>query len=151
MCFNNTVRLITYEPKGKDTLSKLVRGELTAAEARGIVDPNYSTGTTTPVPITPSIPETQNDQVTDTEPQESPTSKTESKELENPKKAGGFFNRRRPSATRPPSLPPTLPEVIETPALENKPEQQPLKTPPIETTPEVEPAPLAESKPEFEQ
>ncbi len=149
--FNNTVRLITYEPKGKDTLSKLVRGELTAAEARGIVDPNYTTGTTTPIPITPPIPETQaQDKVTDTEPQEPPTSETESKELE-PKKAGGFFNRRRRSATRSPSLPPTLPEVIETPAPENKPEQQPLKTPPIETTPEVEPTPLAESKPEFEQ
>lgn len=40
--FNNTVRLITYEPNGQDTLSKLVRGELTAAEAGSIVDPNYS-------------------------------------------------------------------------------------------------------------
>ena len=39
--FNNTVRLITYEPNGEDTLSKLVRGELTAAEAGSIVDPNY--------------------------------------------------------------------------------------------------------------
>lgn len=40
--FNNTVRLITYEPKGKDTLSKLVRGELSAAVARSIVEPNYA-------------------------------------------------------------------------------------------------------------
>ncbi|NJL83203.1 MAG: hypothetical protein HC890_10065 [Chloroflexaceae bacterium] len=39
--FNNTARIITYEPGGQDTLSKLVRGELTVAEARGIVDPNY--------------------------------------------------------------------------------------------------------------
>lgn len=39
--FNNTARLVTYEPGGKDTLSKLVRGELAAEAARGIVDPNY--------------------------------------------------------------------------------------------------------------
>jgi hypothetical protein len=39
--FNNTARLITLEPGGQDALSRLVRGELSAAEARGIVDPNY--------------------------------------------------------------------------------------------------------------
>jgi hypothetical protein len=37
--FNNTVRLINYNPGGKDTLSKLVRGELTTEESLGIVDP----------------------------------------------------------------------------------------------------------------
>lgn len=141
--FNNTARLITYEPKGKDPLSKLVRGELTADEARGIVDPNYSSSATaTPISIPPLVPETQDeDQVTDTEPQEAPTSKTESEKLE-PKKSGGFFNRRRPSTT--------LPEAIKTPAPETKPEQQPLKTPQGETTPEVEPTPLAEPEPQFE-
>lgn len=40
--FNNTVRVITYEPNGKDTLSKLTRGELSADAARGIVQPNYT-------------------------------------------------------------------------------------------------------------
>ena len=39
--FNNTARVVTYEPGGKDTLSKLVRGELLAADAQGLVDPNY--------------------------------------------------------------------------------------------------------------
>ncbi|MBE9097180.1 hypothetical protein IQ252_25545, partial [Tychonema sp. LEGE 07203] len=39
--FNNTVRLIDYQPQGQDTLSKLVRGELTTAEARSIVDRTY--------------------------------------------------------------------------------------------------------------
>lgn len=39
--FNNTARLITYEPNGTDTLSKLVRGDLSLVAARGIVDPNY--------------------------------------------------------------------------------------------------------------
>lgn len=67
--FNNTVRLINYEPNGKDTLSKLVRGELSADAVRGIVDPNYvpappapePTPEPTPVPapepiLEPSIP-----------------------------------------------------------------------------------------------
>lgn len=51
--FNNTVRLITYEPGGKDTLSQLVRGELNAADARGIVDANYKPPVPAPSP-TPS-------------------------------------------------------------------------------------------------
>lgn len=153
--FNNTARLITYEPKGKDTLSKLVRGELTAAVARGIVDPNYTTSTTPPAQTTP---EKDEDRVTDAETKPAQTSKTEPKNLEN-KKPGGFFNRRRPTATPSPNLPPTLPEIIEapapesiapevTPAPENNPEPQPLKTSP-ETTPEVELTPLAEPEPKF--
>lgn len=54
--FNNTVRLISYEPKGKDTLSKLVRGELSADAARGIVNSGYKTiPTLTPSPaVTPA-------------------------------------------------------------------------------------------------
>ena len=39
--FNDTVRLIDYQPGGTDTLSKLVRNELAIAEVRGIIDPNY--------------------------------------------------------------------------------------------------------------
>ena len=55
--FNNTVRLIAYNPKGQDTLSKLVRGELSATVARSIVDPNYSAKLTpTPEPIVTPTP-----------------------------------------------------------------------------------------------
>ncbi|NJL87498.1 MAG: hypothetical protein HC886_18400 [Leptolyngbyaceae cyanobacterium SM1_1_3] len=39
--FNNTVRVIDYQPGGTDTLSQLVRGELTLAAVKGIVDPTY--------------------------------------------------------------------------------------------------------------
>ncbi len=35
--FNTTTRIVNYEPGGKDTLSKLVRGELKASDARSIV------------------------------------------------------------------------------------------------------------------
>jgi hypothetical protein len=129
--FNNTVRLITYEPKGKDNLSKLVRGELSATEARGIVDPNYTANipdaTPTPSP-SPSAPATP----TPT-PIPAPT-----------------IEKTPPS----PSLPPTLPEIIESPAPESiapqpesTPAPEPLVTPREETSPEVEPAPLAEPQP----
>lgn len=40
--FNTTVGVITYQPKGKDTLSRIVRGELTVDEVRSIVDPNFT-------------------------------------------------------------------------------------------------------------
>jgi hypothetical protein len=55
--FNNTVRLINYEPKGQDTLSKLVRGELSAEAAGRIVGPNYKTKPTpTPLPVVTPAP-----------------------------------------------------------------------------------------------
>jgi hypothetical protein len=53
--FNTSIRLINYQPNGQDTLSKIVRGELTADEVRGIVDPSY----TTKIPVTKPIPETK--------------------------------------------------------------------------------------------
>ncbi|MEB3826070.1 hypothetical protein [Phormidium sp. CCY1219] len=49
--FNNTVRLITYTPRGKDPLSRLVRGDLKAEDALAIVDPSYN-----PPPPTPEEP-----------------------------------------------------------------------------------------------
>ncbi|HBK65939.1 MAG TPA: hypothetical protein DD000_21250 [Cyanobacteria bacterium UBA11166] len=52
--FNNTARVFTYQPNGDDTLSKLVRGELSADAAGKIVDPNYKP-TPTPTPeVTPT-------------------------------------------------------------------------------------------------
>ncbi|WP_315862342.1 hypothetical protein [Cylindrospermopsis raciborskii] len=53
--FNSTVRMIDYQPGGQDTLSKIVRGEVTAQEVRGIVDPNYvETPTSKPSSVTKS-------------------------------------------------------------------------------------------------
>nr|WP_236721432.1 hypothetical protein [Trichormus sp. NMC-1] len=61
--FNSTVRLINYQPNGQDTLSRIVRGELTADEVRGIVDQNYTPKIpeiqTTPIPKVDKIPEPQ--------------------------------------------------------------------------------------------
>lgn len=48
--FNNTVRIIDYQPGGSDTLSRLVRGELGLKDVAGIIDPTY----TPPVPEPPA-------------------------------------------------------------------------------------------------
>jgi len=74
--FNTTIRLINYQPNGQDTLSKIVRGELTADEVRGIVDQNYtvkipiaepnSTKTLAPKTEKPSIPTITPANVTET-------------------------------------------------------------------------------------
>ncbi len=53
--FNDTVRVINYEPNGGDTLSKLVRGELSVEMARSIVDANY-VYTLEPEPTEETIP-----------------------------------------------------------------------------------------------
>ncbi|MEG4840590.1 hypothetical protein [Microcoleus sp. B9-D4] len=54
--FNNTVRLINFQPLGQEPLSKLVRGELTAAESRGIVDRTYQAPAPTPTPTPEPTP-----------------------------------------------------------------------------------------------
>ena len=191
--FNSTVRLITYEPKGKDTLSKIVRGELSADQVRSIVDPNYTakiptaepTSTPTSTPKVEETPETQLkqekqpvpekptptptltpsvEQITpETQPQveKQPVPETESQsapEIQPEKpKSGGFFNRfqRRtgkiptPQTTAEPTpgLPPTLPEIIETPQPETTVEPHSEVTPQAEATPVPEKvAPLEERR-----
>lgn len=52
--FNNTVRIIDYQPGGSDTLSRLVRGELGLKDVAGIIDPTY-------VPPAPPAPEPEAD------------------------------------------------------------------------------------------
>lgn len=54
--FNNTARLITYEPDGQDSLSKLVRGDISGAEAQSIVDPNYTASVPVPAPAPAPVP-----------------------------------------------------------------------------------------------
>ena len=72
--FNNTVRVINYTPKGQDSLAKLVRGELSVDQARGIVDPDFEVKVT-PAPV--STPTIQPTPVTKTESQQTPLTETE--------------------------------------------------------------------------
>lgn len=120
--FNTTVRLIDYQPNGKDTLSKIVRGELTADEVRGIVDQNYKLTPTPSVEKTPQIqPKLEQQPIPETEiPKESKT------QPEQPK-------LEVPTAVPSPSLSPTPSEIIEPPVSEPQPEVKP--------TPESTPLP----------
>jgi hypothetical protein len=49
--FNNTVRVIEYQPGGQDTLAQLTRGEIPATIAPTLVDPNYEPPAPEPEPI----------------------------------------------------------------------------------------------------
>jgi hypothetical protein len=81
--FNDTVRLITYDPKSKDTLSKLVRGEISAVAARGIVEQNYKLEPTpTSSPAVEETPTTEEE--TPLEIPEAQTTQTEAKQTEVP-------------------------------------------------------------------
>lgn len=127
---NNTARIITYEPGGTDTLSKLVRGEISAAEARSIVDPNYKPPAPEPLPSpSPS-------------PSPSPLVKT----------------TPEPTVTPAPVVPPVKVVPRTSPSLSPTQEAKPFpvisvppgSAPKVEepTTPEVTPVPIAPSKSE---
>ncbi|BAZ50792.1 hypothetical protein NIES4103_34090 [Nostoc sp. NIES-4103] len=187
--FNTTVRVINYQPKGKDTLSRIVRGELKAEDVRGIVDQNYvnkptteptptPTPTVTPtVEITPQpqpaeekqpIPETKVPEIPQTQPTELPqkevTPTPEATELPQkvvpePEKQrfGGIFNRRpRPTVQPSPSLPPSTPETTPEPQKEVTPAtelpQKVIPEPKIIESPTPEPViPLPETTPESQK
>lgn len=164
--FNNTVRVITYEPQGKDTLSKLIRGELSADAARGIVDPYTKAPEVIPTPALtpkPEIPEPvsptpaptpesiipapveppaiePSEEKTETEIDTQESAQTETEELEKPEeqKPKGFFNRRSTPT------PPALPEVIEPPVPKST---IPDITPPAENLPEPQPSITPETIP----
>ena len=128
--FNTTVRLIDYQPKGKDSLSRITRGELTVDEVRPIVDPNYRLApkpTPTPTPSvekTPQIqPKVEKQPIPETEiPKESKT-QPEQPKLEVPTAA--------PSPGLSPTPPEPQPEEIPTPESTPLPEKvapQPTKS-----------------------
>ncbi|MDF5714059.1 MAG: hypothetical protein PUP93_09215 [Rhizonema sp. NSF051] len=121
--FNSTVRLITYEPKGRDTLSKIVRGEISIDKIRGIVDPNYTAKTPNIEPTPTSTPSFE--KLPETQPLE----------------------EKLPTVEPTPTVSPTLPEIIKSPLPETTIETQPEVTPEAEskTLPDKV-APQAEKK-----
>ncbi|MGF1493391.1 MAG: hypothetical protein ACFBSC_13240 [Microcoleaceae cyanobacterium] len=54
--YNNTARIFTYDPKAADFRSRLLRGDLSLAQARSIVDPDYIPGAPMP-PLPGTEPE----------------------------------------------------------------------------------------------
>jgi hypothetical protein len=144
--YNSTVKVINYEPNGKNALAKIVRGELSAEDIRGIVDSDYASK----IP-TEATPETQLE--------------------ESDKGKGGFFDRFKrgkednkitPEIIETPQpetkLEETIPEIIETPELESDLEKtipEVIETPQPETDleetiPEVIETPTLENAPEVE-
>jgi hypothetical protein len=174
--FNSTVRLIDYEPKGQDTLSKIVRGELSVDQVRSIVDPNYTAKIpvteTTPAPTieeTPEkLPKAEKPPVPKTEPiptpaltpgadekaaESLPVLEPESKQVPQAQpeqeKPSGFFNRfQRKTDTTPIPEATTEPTPSVTPAL---PEM--IESPQPESTlePQLKENPAVESIPVPEQ
>lgn len=144
--FNNTVRLIDYQPKGKDTLSQLIRGEISAVAARGIVEQGYKTQPETiPTPnLSPEVIPIEIPAVTpipEATPSQPAIPETETKPSE-PQKSGGFFSRfRRQPETLTPSpevIVPEEPELIPVPQATQTPIEIPIpveELPPIPETP----------------
>lgn len=56
--YNNTAKIFTYKPGGQDSLSKLMRGNLSVAAAKGIINPTYEAPApiVTPSPVTTPSP-----------------------------------------------------------------------------------------------
>jgi len=129
--FNSTVRMIDYQPGGQDTLSKIVRGEVTAQEVRGIVDQNYmETPVSPPVETTPEITQEAIAPKPTPEPPVSPPVET-TPEI-----------TREAVAPKPTPEPPVSPPVETTPettqeAVAPKPTPEPPVSPSVETTPET--------------
>jgi hypothetical protein len=138
--FNNTARLIDYQPQGQDTLSKLVRGELTVADTRGIVDRTYQVPKPTPEPTpTPALEKTP---VAEPSPVVPETPVTESS-LE-PKVAP--IQTIEPTPTATPQL--EAPKLVEpVKVIEPTPTPTPTPTPQQKTPKVVEPVQVIEPKP----
>lgn len=143
--FNTTVRLIDYQPGGDDTLSKLVRGELTAADVQGIVDPNYTPPEPEPeiepessiepvepdvAPLTPQVPNVPTETpALETQPtvEESPAAVEEETEQTQLESADEDELDIEPSASE--DLSEDLKERLDR-ELDTEPDTEQLKTPP---------------------
>ncbi|MBC5795291.1 hypothetical protein H5968_09055 [Sphaerospermopsis sp. LEGE 00249] len=138
--FNSTVRVINYQPGGKDTLSRMVRGEVTADEVRGIVDPNY----TVEIPVTEPTPTvTPKVEITP-----APQPQIEPK-VEKP-----TVPEIEVSPIPQPQVEPKV-EITPTPEIEVSPIPQPQVEPKVEITPtpeiEVSPIPQPQVEPKVEK
>ncbi len=160
--FNNTVRLINYQPQGQDTLSKIVRGELTAAASGGIVDRTYKPETPTVEPKpTPAI-ETPNVKPSPAVVPETPVAKPSQEPEQAPEVAPTPLSEPEPTATTEIDTPkiaeptplsepePTATTEIDTPKIAEQiplSEPKPTATTEIDTPKIAEPTPLSEPKP----
>lgn len=119
--FNNTIRVISYNPEGKDIFAQLVRGELSADDARGIVDPGYVAKEPAPTPTPEATPT----------PGETPTPTLEATPAPTPTPSETPIPEVTPAPTPTPvAVPSPAPTVEETPAAQ-PPQEEPPKIEPI--------------------
>ncbi|PSR18612.1 hypothetical protein C8255_06480 [filamentous cyanobacterium CCP3] len=123
--FNNTVRIIDYQPGGDDALSQLVRGELSLKEVAGIIDPTY----------VPPAPEP--------EPGLEPEQPTEELEPEGSTVAPEVPEPQTPE----PEAVPELPQADDTPTLREAEQAQPEPDATTESVPLAEPEDEARPNP----
>jgi len=134
--FNNTVRLINYEPGGTDTLSKLVRGDLEAAAARSIVDPNYEPPAPEPELLPEPLPEPSPEP--SPEPEFFAPKPAEPEELEVPDSVPTAEPEGLEPELKAP-IEPVEPSVVPAPAVEPAPIEAPTSAEPTEGSESVKP------------
>ncbi|MGE5659003.1 MAG: hypothetical protein ACM37W_20610 [Actinomycetota bacterium] len=136
--FNNTVRVISYEPNGQDSLSKLIRGELTEIDARGIVDPNYIAPTPKVEPVVAPSPTVSPSPEPSAAPAPTPEPATAPTPVVTPE----------PEITSTPAPTPE-PAIAPAPVVTPEPEitATPTPVPTVEATPVVAPSPTVEATP----
>lgn len=139
--FNTTVRLLSYNPKIQDTLSKLMKGDLSLEYARSIVDPTNEAKlipTPSPTPtvepeatpeVTPTIEPEVSSEPTVSVPEETPTSQPEipaqaipTLESEDSVESPSVVSPEDSSASKQPSIEPIVTPV---PQVESIPTTQP--------------------------
>jgi len=136
--FNNTIRVINYNPEGKDTLSQLVRGELSADDARGIVDPGYVAKEPAPTPTPEATPTPTPTPATGAT--ETPTPTPTPTPSATPTPAPAATQTPTPTPTPTPSATPTpAPAATQTPTPTPTPVAVPSPAPTVEQTPAVQP------------
>jgi hypothetical protein len=144
--FNTSIRLINYQPNGQDTLSKIVRGELTADQVRGIVDPSF----TPKIPVIEPTPATKVEKQPIPEvkiPEVTPTPATKVEKQPIPEVKIPEVTPTPATKVEKQSIPEVkIPEVTPTPATKVEKQSIPeVKIPEVTPTPvESPPAPQAE-------
>ncbi|WP_016952349.1 hypothetical protein [Anabaena sp. PCC 7108] len=137
--FNSTVRLINYQPTAKDTLSRIISGELTADKVRGIVDQNY----TTKIPETETVPTPKVEKTPEPQPELEKPLVPETETVPTPKV-------EKTPEPQPELEKPLVPETetVPTPKVEKTPEPQPKLEKPLVPETETVPTPKVEKTPE---
>ena len=138
--FNTAARLFSYQPQGEDTLSKLVRGELTTEEARAIVDPDYQVPEEEEVKEEEVTPEeiTEEAEPEITEPAAETSTQPTTPEPETDTETVTEEEEVTPEITEPAAETSTQPTTSEPETDTETVTEEETETPSLETTPEPE-------------